>query len=64
MVFNTYTALRTFYGVCVLNGLCVRIRILCLKQLARTVTSFAYPQRLGDSFDIVMTVVLDVRQLV
>ena len=71
---RTYTALRTLYGFCALSGLCVRIRLLCFKRLVRTDTSFSYLQRLGnlfdiarmfvDSFDIAMTVVLDVRRFV
>ena len=71
---RTYTALRTLYGFCELNGLCIHIRILRFKRLVRTDTSFAYLQRLGDlfdiamtfvdSFDVAMTVVMDVIRFV
>ena len=57
---RTYTALRTLYGFCALSGLCIRIRILRFKRIVYTDTSFAYLQRLGDSFNVAMTVTLDV----
>ena len=34
--------MRRFYGFCALSGLCVRIRILRVKRLVRTYTSFAH----------------------
>ena len=71
---RTYTALRTLYGFCTLSSLCVRIRILRFKRLVPTNTSFSYLQRIGDlfniammffdSFDVAMTVVLDVHRFV
>ena len=65
-LFRTYTALRTLYGFYVLRGLCVRIRILCVKRLMRKDTSFAYLQCLGDSVYVAMMFVdlLDIAMIV
>ena len=68
------TALRNVCGFFVRIRLCVCIQLLQFKRLVRTDTSFAYLQRLGDSFeaammfvdfsDLAMTVVIDVCQFV
>ena len=57
---HAYTAFHTIYGFCDLSGLCISIRLLHFKRLVHMDASFACLQRLGDSFDVVMTVVLDV----
>ena len=54
--FALKVAYAYMYGFCNLSGLCVQIRLLRVKRLIL--------QHIGDSFDVAMTVVLDVVRFV
>ena len=56
------------YGYVFFTGFCIRVQLVRLKRLMRMNTSFArrapFLHRLDDSFDLAMTVVLDVIRFV